>query len=139
MAEREAEVIDDLKARVRDLSDADVNLLADPQRPCTLRDHRVADELITALAREVRRLRHGGGRYAPGAHVIDEAARTVSVVGHNDRMAAWYTFNHLEDAGRVADMRKAARAFPDGLAAAWLRAREELVRRGLIAGEVAGE
>ena len=77
-------MIDDLKGRVLGLSDADVNLLADPQQPCTLRDHRVVDELITALAREVRRLRRGEGRYAPGAHVIDEANRTVSVVGHTE-------------------------------------------------------
>ena len=129
-------MIDDLKARVRELSDPDVEVLADPQRPCELRDHRVADDLITALALEVRLLRAAAGPRA--VYAVDQAARTVRLFqpgggGYGETVP----FDDFTVAAAAA-LDATAKVMPSGFSAAWLRAYEELVRRGLIAGEVTG-
>ena len=132
-------MIDDLKARMRELSDADVEVLADPQRPCKLRDHRVADELVTALAREVRAFRSASG-LPRAVYAIDEAARAVTLSFPGWPCGDTFPLSDFTDAANLVTMRRTAAALPGGHCAAWLRAREELIRRGLIAGEgVAGD
>ena len=129
-------MIEELKARIRELSDADITMLADPQQPCVLRDHRVADELITALAREVRRLR---AALDPRViYAIDEAARTVTLRQPGLVCGEAFPFSRFTP-GAMASFRTTAETLPTGYSAACVRAYEELVRRGLIAGEgVAG-